>query len=125
MGAKTDNRERLTDVQVVQLREDYARLCAGLEPGEPVNEVEEYLADKYGVTMMTVGNITSGKSRRSVGGTLTPRPKVRKTAEKIGFTAGVEITIKDEAGRVVHTYTAPEGHTISTRTVITQVVHSV
>lgn len=122
MGVKSDKRERLRDAQVVQLREDYARLCEGLEPGEPVIEVEDYLAHQYGITTMTVGNITSGKSRKDVGGPLTPRPSERKTAEKIGFTAGVEITIKDKAGRVVHTYTAPADHTISTRTVITQVI---
>ncbi|ATW62968.1 hypothetical protein FGG66_gp50 [Corynebacterium phage phi674] len=114
MGLKSDNRERLTDAQVEELRHEYVRLRDMQEPEEPVTEIEEYLAQRYGVTPVTVGNIASGKSRRNVGGPLTPRPKTRRDARKAGFVAGVKMIVRDKAGREVYTCTYPDGYTVST-----------
>lgn len=111
MEVKRDKRARLTNDQVVALRNDYARLRDGLEPGEPVIEVEDYLADKYGVSTVTVGLIASGQSRKSAGGPLRPRPGYYRQIKDRGFTMATDLVVHDPSGRVHQTIRLPEGYT--------------
>lgn len=117
MEVMSDKRQRLSDTQVEALRRDYVRLCEALEPGDPVLEVDKYLAAKYSISTSSVATITSGESRKDAPGPITPRPTWRKKAQRKGFTAGIDVIIKDPAGRTVSTLRVPEGHTITTQPV--------
>lgn len=121
MEVKSDKRSTLTDDQVVELRTNYALLRDSLQPDELPTEVEEYLAQKYGVTRITIGHITSGRTRKNVGGPLRPRPGRMRKAQRRGFTATITLVIKDPAGRVVNTIHVPEGHTYIAQPVATPV----
>lgn len=103
----------LSDEMVANMREEYADLVDSLMPGESRKKLEQYVADKYDVSRVTVMRITSGQTRKKAGGRITARPGAVRAHKKAGGAPAVQCVVRDEADRVVRRMTVPTGHTLT------------
>lgn len=113
MPRRKGNR-KLTDAQVIGIREKYRDLRLEADPREPYGWTDGVVAYQYGVSAATVRGIVMGLTRKKVGG---PIDTVRVEEAQVHYHGtpadpAVEVVV-DVPGRGVSRFVYPAGTTVA------------